>query len=221
LSSTVPSGTKFPTTTHDERGPVEEVHRRNPQAVVEVDVHSAVEGTIGEVELRGDVESPGRSRCGGGQLGADRERKLQTEHHESAAQPDAEFLYADTGLAEGIQLAGYARDDDPPVRPAVADALRKTQNPVAEKTLLALVADTDSSVQDRALHTLTRYELAPGHLDTLRQEVASGRLQSNDFGMLMTLLERNRHSRPPSCRCSRHYATGRSPIPAWSSESRR
>jgi HEAT repeat protein len=90
-------------------------------------------------------------------------------------------------------VSSYADDDDPTVRSAVASALRKMQSPEAEATLLDLVADPDNDVQGRALHTLTGYTLTPYHLDTLRREVASGRLGPSNFAMLVTLLERNRH----------------------------
>lgn len=98
------------------------------------------------------------------------------------------------GLVEEVPLvAGYAQDSDPAVRGAVAKALRKTQVPASEVVLLGLAADADAGVRDRALHTLTDYELTPAHLETLRQAVASGRLPQRNFPMLMTLLERNRH----------------------------
>jgi hypothetical protein len=98
------------------------------------------------------------------------------------------------GLTEDVSLmSGYAKDGDRGVRAAVADALRKTQTPAAEKTLLELVADVDSGVRDRALHTLTSYTLTADHLDALRQQVESGRLEPDNFAMLMTLLERNKH----------------------------
>lgn len=97
------------------------------------------------------------------------------------------------GQTENMSLlTSHATDDDPGVRAAVAEALRKTQTPESETTLLALVADQDSDVQNRALHTLTRYSLAPDHLETLRQHVVSGDIRPTNLAMLMTVMENNR-----------------------------
>jgi HEAT repeat protein len=114
----------------------------------------------------------------------------------SSAQQKVGWLgtLGNAGLAEDVPLlAGYATDGDPAVRGAAAHALRKTQTPASEKVLLGLVADTDSGVRDRALQTLTYYTLSPAHLDGLRQQAASGRLQPGNIAILLTVLERNRH----------------------------
>ena len=83
-------------------------------------------------------------------------------------------------------------DDDPRVRAAVADALRKTQTSESESALLALVADSNSDVQNRALHTLARYRLGPECLEILRQNVEDGLIDQTNIAMLMVVIENNR-----------------------------
>jgi hypothetical protein len=100
------------------------------------------------------------------------------------------------GLPEDVPLVSrFAADREPAVRAAAASALRKSRSADAESVLLGLAADPDPVVQDRALHVLASYSLAPGHLDALREQVSAGRLATRSYARLATLLE-NHRARP-------------------------
>lgn len=81
----------------------------------------------------------------------------------------------------------YATNDDPELREAAADALRKVPTREAVETLLALLADGNATVQGAALASLKDRELTAGDWQRIAELVAAGRIPANLDGAMLTL----------------------------------
>lgn len=81
----------------------------------------------------------------------------------------------------------FATSEDPELREASADALRKVGTREAVDTLLALLADANPTVQSAALASLKDRELTAADWQRIAELVAAGRIPTNLDGAMLTL----------------------------------
>ena len=100
------------------------------------------------------------------------------------------------GLAENVKdIGALSNSEEPSVRAAVANALRKTQTPEAESKLVGLTGDSNQHVQDAALVALQEYQLRPDLLTSLTAQVRAGGVDELSYTTLLNLVGRQQTRR--------------------------
>jgi HEAT repeat protein len=101
------------------------------------------------------------------------------------------------GLPEQVrEVTAFAKDVDPDVRRSVADALRFTPTPEAQRTLIDLSKDPNGRVQGQAFQVLSAQPSTPAMLVELEEVVKSGGVDPEAGPALLTLLKEKRGEGP-------------------------
>lgn len=95
------------------------------------------------------------------------------------------------GLQENVTaIDALSSSPEPAVRAAVANALRKTQSPESESTLLRLATDASQPVQNAALIALQQFQPRADLLTTLSSRVRAGQVDELSYPTVLNLVGR-------------------------------
>lgn len=105
-------------------------------------------------------------------------------------------------------ISAFAKDEEPSVRRAVAVALRNTQTPKAEETVMKLMGDQSFLVQKDALGVMDKYEHRLEHFGRLKTLLDDDALNAFNYGNAALMATREVQSGGQGAELSRQMLEG-------------